>query len=317
MKIFLLKLSFISLILVGFCYALDWLINEGLRTSNYKDVSKWNEVISGGIDSELLIVGSSRALVHYDCEIIEKIIGKSCYNLGFDAANYEMQKIMLNLYLKSNSLPKEIIWTVDFQSFQNKDEFYGFEQLIPYQDKEEVKELLKLNKGIPSFLYEIPVIRYTFNPKMKFIGILNYLELKTRKPVLVKGYRKSDLEWDGKFEKFKDSLNNNLRYQFDEVMVNDFQNELRLLTSRGSKINVVIAPIYFEAKEIILNSDSILNSIESLCNESNINFFDFTNDSICFNKDMFYNGNHLNSKGAELFSEKISTLLKMNDFNVY
>ena len=52
------------------------MIQEGLKTSNYREVTKWNEVTQGGIDAQLLIVGSSRALVHFDLIEKEKASGK-------------------------------------------------------------------------------------------------------------------------------------------------------------------------------------------------------------------------------------------------
>jgi lysophospholipase L1-like esterase len=44
-----------------------------------------------------------------------------------------------------------------------------------------------------------------------------------------------------------------------------------------------------------------------------IPFFDYSNDSLCLNKELFYNTTHLNKKGADLFSKKLASDLRTGD----
>lgn len=291
--------------MIIFLYTIDYFIQEGLKTSNYREVSKWNEIIEGGIDANILIVGSSRALVHFDCDMIEEATGNSCYNLGFDGTNYILQKKMLDLYLESNQLPKTIVWNVDFNSFELKDEFYGFEQLIPFRDKKTVRELLEMNKGFNHILYYLPIIRYTFNSKMKIIGLLNYFNLYSKGPGLSKGYKKQNKNWDGIFEKVREN-NNNERfiYEVDDFLFKDFEDELYSLNKRGVEIQLIISPIYYSAKDMVANVDSITSRIRYLSRINKYSFFDYSSDSIVYDKKYFYNGNHLNSKGVFAFMNK-------------
>lgn len=306
MKSFLLKLLGVSAIFMLMLYLVDYVIQEGLKTSNYREVSKWNEVIKGGIDANILIVGSSRALVHYDCELIEAATGKKCYNLGFDGTLFEHQQLILDLYLKNNKAPETLVWNVDFHSFEHSKEFYGFEQLIPYQEQLEIKLLLKANEVTDVLLYQIPVLRYSFNPKMKMVGLLNFFELYAVRPPLVKGYRKSDKVWDGAFDRFKEANAEGISYELEEQLFTQFTDELNAFKHEGISIVLVISPIYQDAKKLLRNTNQFTSRIRSLSQGDGFTFFDYSEDSINYSKDNFYNGSHLNRNGAFIFSSKIA-----------
>lgn len=301
MKLFGIKLLSISIVFVSILYGIDYLIQEGLKTSNYREISKWNEVITGGIEADILIVGSSRALVHYDCELIEAATGKKCYNLGFDGTLFEHQQLMLNLYLKNNKAPETLVWNVDYHSFEHSKEFYGFEQLVPYQDQLEVQMLLEANEETDALLYQIPVLRYSFNPKMKMVGLLNFFELYETRPTLIKGYRKSDKVWDGEFDRFKAKHKEGISYKVEEQIFAQFSDRLITLIRDKIEVVLVISPIYYEAKNLILNAAQITSRIETLRQEGYVNFLDCSKDSINYSKDNFYNGSHLNEKGVSIF----------------
>lgn len=301
MKKFLFTLGSLSAVFLILLFGVDYIIQEGLKTSNYREISKWNEVIQGGIDAEILIVGSSRASVHFDCEMIESRTEMSCYNLGFDGTNYELQEKMLDLYLKSNILPKRLVWVIDFHSFEPLDEFYGFEQLVPYQDQKEVSELLKMNRISGPYLYSIPIVRHTFNPKMKSIGFQNYFNIYSKGRPLTKGYNPQNIKWDGKFDHFQRMVKKEFTYQIDSLQFLNFEKKLNDLQKRGADIQLIIAPIYHEAKEMISNANSISIKLEKFSNLKGYEFLDYSSDSIGYSKGNFYNGNHLNSKGVKSF----------------
>ena len=306
MKLFGIKLLSISILFIGILFSVDYLIQEGLKTSNYREVSKWNEVITGGIEADILIVGSSRALVHYDCELIEAATGKKCYNLGFDGTLFEHQQLMLDLYLKNNKAPETLVWNVDYHSFEHSKEFYGFEQLVPYQDQLEVQMLLEANEETDALLYQIPVLRYSFNPKMKMIGLLNFFELYAARPPLIKGYRKSDKVWDGEFDRFKEKNKEGISYKVEEQIFAQFSNRLITLNREKIEVVLVISPIYYEAKNLIRNEDQITKRVENLSHEYGFTFLDYSEDSIIYSKDNFYNGTHLNKNGVSHFTKKFA-----------
>jgi hypothetical protein len=298
MRRFLIKGFIFFLILAGIAHVVDYMIQEGIKTSNYREVSKWNEVIIGGIDAEILIVGSSRASYHFDCEIIEKITGKSCYNLGFDGTAFPHQKLMLDLYLKNNIKPDEIYWSLDFHSFHEIREFYGFEQLVPYYSNIEVQEMYKLNKGIPNHSLFFPIVRYSFNPEMREVGLLNYFGLYNAPQIIYKGYREQDREWDSSFDSVKEKYFDALDFKIDSVQFSDFKKISLDFEERGVKVSWVFSLYYFEENE---KYGQIIREYKSQSEIIQIDFIDFSNSNISKSKQYFYNSVHMNKKGVNKF----------------
>lgn len=275
------------------------MIQEGLKTSNYREITKWNEVIEGGIDAQILIVGSSRALVHFDCEYIQKVTGKTCYNLGFDGTTFPLQKFMLELYLSGNTVPEKIIWSLDYHTFSEAPDYYGFEQLVPYQENPYVSKMLSLHQT-PAYQFEIPVFRYSYNPKMKIIGLYSYLGKYRRDPILKYGYLKQDKNWDGTFEKFKQSTPNGYSVNFDQKIFEqflDFSNELK----EKSILTWVISPYFFEAEKMIVNHKEVKNQLKKEVLNLGVQLSDLSSTAISNSTENFYNGTHLSTKGVGEF----------------
>ena len=83
----------------------------------------------------------------------------------------------------------------------------------------------------------------------------------------------------------------------------------KLIRETGeSKLVFVISPIWYGCN---INRFSPLRD---LCIRRNIPFFDFSNDNrFVHNDSLFKDGTHLNSKGADLFTQLL--IEKINEFN--
>jgi hypothetical protein len=286
------------------------MIQEGLKTSNYREITKWNEVIQGGIDAEILIVGSSRALVHFDCEYIEKLTGKTCYNLGFDGTTYPLQKLMLELYLSKNKKPKELIWSLDFHSFSFDADFYGFEQLVPYQDNPSIRKILDLHET-PSYQFYIPVFRYSYNPKMKVIGLYSFFGKYEREPVVKNGFQKQDKVWDGSFEQFKKEITDCYEVVIEDVVYQDFL-ELNKRLNEKSKVLWVVTPYFIEFQNLVCNRIQIVQNWGTTSTFLDIPLMDFSQNQISTKKENFYNSTHLSRKGVYQFMGELAKIWQPN-----
>lgn len=284
---------------------MDYLIKVGIRTSNYYEISKWNEVIEGGIDADILVVGSSRAMVHFDPAQIEERTGLSCYNLGLDGSKYEAQKKVLELYLKHNRKPKKIIWSLDFTSFQEVEGIYRYEQFIPFWEEPKVKEILALNQNMDLNYLEYPIVRYSNNSSMKYRGLLSFAPINHSEPNLYKGFRIQNKKWDGKFEEFMKVNTGGRNVLFDTLIFEDFIKFNSGLIQEKVVVTWCVAPYYEEAIAAISNYQQILSTIKRNANLLEVPFLDISNSYISNSKDNFYNGSHLNQKGVTLFMELI------------
>ncbi|MGM0944162.1 MAG: hypothetical protein ACQEW9_03200 [Bacteroidota bacterium] len=291
-------------ILSGFIYGVDFSIQEGIKNSSYREISKWNEVIQGGIDADILIVGSSRALVHFDPAAIEEKTGMSCYNLGLDGSKYEAQRKVLELYLEKNNKPKVIIWSLDFGSFEVTDGIYRYEQFIPFWSEPKIKEILALNKGMDLNYLNYPIIRYSNNPSIKYKGLLAYTPIRLQEPKMYKGFRKPYQTWDGKFDQLVEN-EKSISQRIDSLIFNDFVHNSIKIKGMDIEVRWIVSPYYIEAQKVISNSSDIIDIYSDFASELKISFIDMTGDSICFKKNYFYNGSHLNAYGVSEFSKSL------------
>lgn len=296
-------LSVLSLVLV--VYGVDYLIQEGIKTSSYREIKKWNEVIEGGIDADILIVGSSRALVHFDPRIIEEKTGMTCYNLGLDGSKYGVQKKVLELYLEKNQKPKILIWSLDFHTFQDFEGIYRYEQFIPYWSEPKVKEILALNKGMNLSYLNIPIVRFFNNPRIKYRGLLAWASIKYWEPMLEKGYRITSKKWIGDLDEIFQEKRE-IKMEFDFEQFEDFKKLNQNLMDRYVKVHWVISPYFKTAIEAITNRKKISSYLNQESLSIGVSFQDLSYSEISLSQDNFYNGGHMNQNGVIHFLDKIS-----------
>ena len=270
------------------------MIQEGIKTANYREITKWNEVIQGGIDAEILVLGSSRALVHFDCEYIEKVTGKTCYNLGFDGTSIPLQKLMFDLYLSKNQAPESLIWSLDFHSF---------DQLVPYQDNEIIQKILDIHET-PNYQFELPLFRYSFNPHMKFLGLASYLTDYAKEPIITKGYRKSTRTWGIGTDVPEDKEAKGKNIMMDEAIVRDFYQYIASLKAQYD-ITLIMTPYYITRLEKLQNLTELKEKINAAAEEIDVNYLDLSATDLSLDQSNFYNESHMTSQGMNQMLEMI------------
>ena len=53
-----------------------------------------------------------------------------------------------------------------------------------------------------------------------------------------------------------------------------------------------------------------MNLYRQFAKKYDLIFLDYSNDPISYNKSLFYNSNHLNAEGSEIFSKKLAADIK-------
>ena len=301
LKCFLNKLIIFSITLVFLLSCLDFVVTSGLKKSNYRDLPKWVEITNGGIDAQVIIVGSSRALVHFDCEKISKKTGLSCYNLGLDGSNFKLQKEILELYLRKNKTPERLIWSLDINTLGEIDTFYGIENLVPFMREPEIREIISIQNSNPEYLYYLPMIRYKFNSNFIPIGLLSYLNLIKYRRRVIHGYREMDLEWR---QNYHSNEAIGFEPKFNYIYKSNFFEFIKYLKSRSINISFLISPYFksdFNSDISILNFENEFNSIAS---GIQIPVYSYLNSKLFSNKKYFYDYSHLNKDGVEILMDE-------------
>lgn len=312
MKKFITKIVVFILPICLLAYGIDRYISHNLKTSNvfaHSEYTVWNDILDGKLNAEIYIHGSSRAWVHFDPEILEDSLHMPAYNLGIDGHTFNMQQLRHELALKYNPKPKMVIHSVDATTLQ-KGNFYNAKQMLPYMLwNDDIQNYTSQYTSYSWFDYKLPLIRYYSETDAitEAIG----LSLNSEKHALtrMKGYQGQERTWNQDFDKAKQlmkayeiTIDNNLKQRFDDYLKDCKTNDIEVV--------MVYAPVYIEGQEFILNEEDVKKIYKAFADRYGFQFFDFTDDNICFDKSYFYNARHMNKTGSELFTKKLASKIK-------
>ena len=287
----------------------DFTITSQLRMSKNKYFVVWNDLVFGRIDSKVLIYGTSRARAHINSKILEDSLQLSTYNLGIDGYTFDMEYCRHKLIFESNTKPLYIIQTLDYHTLGQIENLYQYEQFYPYFDNPIILKTIKGYKGFNWFDYHLPLVRYYGSTKEILSAANILLRPSHNKGNRYKGFYNRNQSWTGEFEKTKASQDY-LYQKISKKAILLFENYLADMKRKNVKVIFVYTPEYIEGQEFISNRTEIMNIYKEMSKKHQIPFLDYSSDSICLNKAYFYNAEHLNLKGSNLFSKELASDLK-------
>lgn len=307
------KVFVLCLLLVVSLYVLSYIVDAGLRKSRNDYFASWNDLYSSKINADLLIMGSSRAAFHISPRIIDSTLTLNSYNLGLSAWHFDMQYARFKMYLQHNRKPKYIIQNVDVYGFSKRADVADYQQFLPYIQDTILQKTIRGHKGeFDVYQRNIPLLKYKNIQNLAFEGLFtffNYSDLYDS-TANYKGYRGNDFAWNQDFERFKKRFPKGAKYTFDKEVKRQFNEFLAFCQRENIKVFLVYAPEYFEVQPYYKNKSELIN----LCTESTkkykCHFWDYSKDSLCYNRQYFYNSQHLNKKGAELYSKDLGMKIK-------
>jgi hypothetical protein len=299
-------------------YAFDVFVSTHLKESNSfakKEYPVWNAIRDSKVNADIVIYGSSRAWVHIDPTMISDSLTVSCYNLGINGHNFWLQYLRHQLLLEKNTKPKLIIHSLDAFTLQKNEDLYNAEQFLPYMLwNTQIKEATISYNGFPLVDYEIPLIRYY--GRQKAINTAFELYTNPQKNIVqrIKGYQGQNRQWNSDFEKAKSKMKG-YNVKIDPPSLLLFENYLKECKSKNIQIILVYTPEYIEGQQFVKNRDSIITLYHKFSKKYKIPFYDYSNDTMSYQKKYFYNSLHLNKNGAELFTHKLIDTLKVANNN--
>lgn len=302
----------VKILIISYSIALiiQSLSDYGLKNSEDNIFSHWKSILKGKIDSEIIILGSSRGVVSYDPKIFSKQTELTTFNLSFDAAPYNLQRIKLEAYLEKNAVPKVIIQNVDMAHFNKSYSIPNKFQFIPFMGKNTLQEELK--KVDPDFgkYYTIPLVKYNGSVNFLKIGLLNIFNERSSTQTFAQAYNPKNLQFKKDIHNLErlDNLENSSR-GFDRFKPGlDALEEILNEIPSETIVFLVWAPEHFERLKYAKHFRSkIEKRLEELNNaHSNVHYLNYSRDSISLHSNLYYDTFHLNKKGATIFSEKVS-----------
>jgi hypothetical protein len=251
------------------------------------------------MDEEILVLGSSRASHHYNASRIKNGLTLSCFNGGRDGEGLLYSTAMLELALQYHK-PKVVILDMNSDALSEKeDERDKLSILLPYLKQSDAIKNILVKKGRFELLKSFSQA-YCYNGQV--FSIVQHYFLPSRDAVM--GFNPLTDKMDVRKSRIKQPMK-----PYSDHIAADNENALNLFINKcrleNIQLFVFISPRY--------NDDTSLNSyvkIKSICENKNVIFHDYTNDASFKNPEYYSDRAHLNSKGADLFTDTVVAFIK-------
>ncbi len=289
-------------------YCLSYILKQSHLTSGEYEV--WNDIYESKANCDIAIYGSSRAWVHIDPSILNDTLNESVYNFGINGHNFWLQYLRHIELIKYNVVPKKIILSVDMFTLEKRTDLFLMEQFLPYMLwNENIKKYTISSVGFNSADYSIPLVRYFGSSKSFLKTIKSFLNFSSKDNFRKKGFRGMDRKWNDDFQTAKDSLGEYVS-KVDVKSIELLEKFILECKDLNIDLMFVYTPEYIKGQQFVSNRKQVLNIFSQYAKKYNLVFLDYSTDSICLKKNLFYNASHLNKTGAKIFSEKLAGDLK-------
>lgn len=300
MKKFILKLIIFLIIIV----VLDALFGFFLELDDIAEGGQFEKIhsIMTRECSDILVLGSSRAALHYDPLILEDSLEITAYNAGLTAQGLTMSYGFLK-GLENRCFPRLILCEITPWLDISKTCHVATNYFYPYADNKEIGDLII--DFDPSEKVKLMSNAYRLNSV--FTEKLN--NPRSCKEIIYKGFKGLDghITYDNKIDnKIEDNVSPyNTEQQVDSKKAEYLRKLIELAQIKKSKIYFFISPMY-------LGSDiSYYEKELAIVKEYDCHVFNHLNDErIINNPDFFNDVIHLNKKGARVYTEIIAGELK-------
>ena len=275
----------------------------------------WNDIYKSRINSEYIILGSSRAWVHISPKIITENLHTSAYNLGEDGSNILRQYLRFKEYINYNIHPNKIILNVDIYSLTRSTfpqyHYYPY-MLLNTRILRLLNELGYNEFNKVDFL--VPLIRY-LRPKYLVGHIFN----KEIQPILLgdkQAYLFKDvpqyIDENGCFrqEGYRgidaplkiDTSVSDIVMEIDPFMIDLLDRFIAEIKANKIDLVLVWTPELISGQDVCLNRKEIDSVFSHMALKYEVPYYNYSDSAISKDSNLFYNVEHLNKEGSEKFT---------------
>lgn len=294
MKSFILKcILFICLLaIVDFCSSALFMLRD---RQNSGTTGRINHVINHS-DEEVLILGSSRAVRHFNSRILEDSLGLKVYNIGVDGNGIVLAKGITDLESRRHR-PKIIIFELfphyDYVNREGDDIVKFSYFLKPYFDTPEIRKLISQADPVESLKMKSSLYRLNSILYKLIEGIVSIPSLPDR------GFIPQSTVMN--YEPRKPKL---FPTTFDPAKAEILSDFISTMNREGVRVFFTISPIYSYP-------DREFADVKKYVESKGGYVFDYLNDSAFLkNRGYFADRVHLNTIGADTLSSDLASKIK-------
>jgi hypothetical protein len=291
-------------------WAVDRAISCGLRRIQTSDFGVSNRIMTGRVNADIVISGSSRAMVHYDPRLIEASTGHTAFNIGLNGSQTDMQLALLKTYLEHNARPKLVIHNLDLFSFVTSREIYNPAQFLPYLAEkplyngiQEVYPDAWKWKYIPLYGYVVEDMRFTWVLGLR--GLFGFQPAEDH----IQGFVPRHISWTGDFAGFRASNPHGVRFEIEPRGLRDLEDLIETCRRENIAVVLVYSPEYTEMQALEQNRDEVFAKFREISGRFHVPLWDYSDSPLSRDRSNFYNSQHLNAEGAEAFSSLLAQRL--------
>lgn len=307
---FIFSLSAFLAVFTAILTSLEWATTKGLKENRTALFKNFTAAAKGEINADILVQGSSKALVQVSPFIIDSVCHKKTHNLGLDGNPFVPQLALWNIYKASNKRPEIILQIVSGGTLRNPNLGYlNKTRFAPYFEEDGVGSILHRTPKSRFQNEVLPFGRYAGNPIETFLGLSSFAGFRFLETGQDNGYFPNETKWRNNplpIDKTDNSFRAFSRLHPESCRL--FENFMHDCQEDKIKLFLVYPPVHSSSASTIVNK----GYYEKVCSRYGAHFFDFSEETSLVNDtSFFYNAQHLNKEGAERFSlllaEKLSS----------
>jgi len=298
MKKFVLNLLLFGI--VFFIYDKAFIVFKNLSAD--KEVDKRLEfLLNGKINKDIIVMGSSRGADNIIAGQIEKEIGKTAYNISYPASNVEFHEFLLRTLLKFNKPPKMILMPLDepVEFIPTNTQVFRDERLYPLVKYDYINQEL-VDRGEKNALLSQLFVLHRINKTNLNLRQKKFTPEDTIMPCgsMPISFQKPGRKWIYEINYTYSTANEVQR------KVEAFKKIVATCKKRHIKLVLLTVPNY---KNL---NPAFENRVRKLVNNDAVIYQYNTQNPIYLDKSYFYDENHLNKKGAVIFTHELADYLK-------
>ena len=287
----------------------SWVIKKGLRKSNVDFFGKMNAAGDTMKDVNIILVGSSRTLVHLNPEIIDSITGLNSYNYGLNAVTIRTCYNIIHYALKKQQHAKLVVLNIDYSMFGLKADPYKDPYYYPFEKDDD--SLIMGYPGSKEWVHKLEIFDIAmYDDLTKYASIDGFIRPNRIPAGGYKGFYPHTQLNDFKDPPPAEILHSNALFSEEGLEV--LQSLISVCRQKNVQLLMILAPYakkHFPAKYID-NFSIIMNKVDSVAKKNNVAFINYTGILIAVDSTYFYNVNHLNIRGANIFSSIVADSIK-------
>lgn len=241
--------------------------------------------------SDLLILGASKAMHHYDVKMLEDSLQCTVYNMGSDGQNIHYQYMCL-LKALDNGPVNTVIVDISYNQISKDWEkpLYNYHKWFYWKNQYAKEYLDKVNGWWEPLFMASACLQFNTN----LVDCLRCLRQNDKRGY--KGYiAMSDFGGMFRDEKVQMSID----IQLSDVLINYLDEIVELCKENNINLILCQSPCKQRIKEF---DEFIINYSK----ENEITYWDLVDiNGITDNNELFYDANHLTGQGADMFTEII------------